>query len=94
MTSKRNFDDPAYKRARDKSRKRDGHKCQMPGCNSKRRLHSHHIQPWSQASSMRYEDYNLITLCRSCHESIKGKESFYIGMFMEIVKKNENNKRH
>ena len=33
---------------------------------------------------------NKITLCRSCHDSIKDKEHFYSSLFMEIIRKNAN----
>lgn len=92
----RSYDDPLYKEARAKTLKRDGHKCQMPDCGSRKRLNVHHIHPWSKASLMRYETYNLITLCRKCHDSIKDREHHYTGLFSEIVRNNEhrNNKRH
>jgi len=88
----RNYDDPVYKRARSNVLKRDDHRCQMPSCGSNKRLNVHHIQPWSKASSLRFDENNLITLCRKCHDSIKGMEHVYAGLFMSIV--HENNKRH
>lgn len=94
MTYKRNYDDPVYKRARQKVLNRDGYVCQMPNCKHKKPLHVHHIEPWSKASSLRYETYNLITLCRKCHESIKDREHHYIPLFMDIVRNNEHNSRH
>lgn len=86
---KRDYNDPIYKRVRSEVLKRDGRSCQMPNCGSKSRLHVHHIQPWSKASSLRFEASNLITLCKKCHESITGKEHIYQSLFMGIV--NENN---
>jgi 5-methylcytosine-specific restriction endonuclease McrA len=88
--TKRNYNDPVYKRARSKVLKRDGHKCQMPNCGSKYRLNVHHIHPWSSAPSMRFEEYNLITLCRKCHDSIKNQEHLYISLFMSIARENGN----
>jgi 5-methylcytosine-specific restriction endonuclease McrA len=88
----RNYDDPVYKRARSNVLKRDEHRCQMPSCGSKKRLNVHHIQPWSKASSLRFDENNLITLCRKCHDSIKDMEHVYAGLLMGIV--HENNKRH
>lgn len=90
----RNYNDPVYKRARSRVLKRDGHKCQMPKCGSSSRLNVHHIQTWSSASSLRYEEYNLITLCRKCHDSIKNQEHNYISLFMQIARDNANNMRH
>ena len=91
---KRNYDDPVYKEVRKRVLKRDKHKCQMPNCKKRRRLNVHHIERWADAASLRYETFNMITLCRTCHDSIKDKESHYASLFMDIVRKNENNKRH
>jgi 5-methylcytosine-specific restriction endonuclease McrA len=91
MTYKRNYDDPVYKRARSNVLKRDSYKCQMPSCTKTKRLQVHHVEPWSKASSLRFEEYNLITLCKSCHESIKNKEHLYKPLFMDIIRQNANN---
>ena len=88
----RNYNCPAYKTARSKSLRRDGKSCQMPGCSSKKTLQSHHIMTWSEAPSLRFDADNLITLCKSCHDSIKGQEGHYQALFMGIV--HANNKRH
>lgn len=82
---KRNYDDPAYEDFRKDVLKRDCRKCMMPGCNSKKSLQVHHIKKWSAAYSLRYEVSNGITLCRKCHDSIKGKESHYEALFMELI---------
>jgi 5-methylcytosine-specific restriction endonuclease McrA len=82
---KRNYDDPAYKDWRLKILKRDGKKCRMPGCESKTRLQVHHIRRWASASALRYEPSNGITLCKNCHDSIKGKEHHYEPLFIEII---------
>jgi 5-methylcytosine-specific restriction endonuclease McrA len=86
----RNYDDPVYKEVRKQVLKRDKHRCQMPSCKSKIKLHVHHIRPWSKASSLRFEQSNLITLCREHHEMIKDKEHIYEPLFMSIVRNNEN----
>lgn len=90
----RNYEDPVYKRARQAVLKRDHYKCQMPECKRKKLLNVHHIEPWSKASSLRFETYNLITLCRNCHDSIKNIEHLYVPIFMQIVRQNEDNMRH
>jgi 5-methylcytosine-specific restriction endonuclease McrA len=82
---KRNYQDPAYVAFRKSVLKRDKKKCQMPGCDNKKNLQVHHIKKWSTASSLRYEVSNGITLCKSCHKSIKGKESHYEPVFLEII---------
>lgn len=83
---KRNYDDEAYSQWRKDVLKRDGKKCQMPGCKSRINLQVHHIQKWSTASALRYDVSNGITLCRKCHDSIKGKENHYVHLFKIIVK--------
>lgn len=85
MSFKRNYDDPAYKDFRSSVLKRDGRKCMMPGCKNKNKLQVHHIRKWSSASSLRYETSNGITLCRSCHDSIKGKENHFESLFIGII---------
>ena len=90
----RNYNDPVYKDARTRVLKRDKFKCQMPGCKKKKKLNVHHIERWADAAHLRYETFNMITLCRECHDSIKDKESHYVPLFQELVRKNENNKRY
>lgn len=82
---KRNYQDPAYADWRKRIFKRDK-KCMMPGCGSKVKLQAHHIKRWSDASSLRYDPLNGITLCSNCHNSIKNKESHYESLFTEIVR--------
>lgn len=81
----RNYNDPIYEKARKEVLKRDKRKCRMPGCDSRRRLNVHHILEWSKAAALRFEPGNMITLCRQCHDSIKGKESHYVGLFLSII---------
>lgn len=81
----RNYDDPVYKEVRNKVLKRDKYRCQMPHCKSKNKLHVHHIQPWSKASNLRYDEFNCITLCKEHHEEVTGHEELYIKLFNEIV---------
>lgn len=82
---KRQYSDPVYKKFRSDVLRRDKSKCQMPGCKNKNNLQVHHIQKWSNASSLRYEQSNGITLCKYCHSSITGKESHYEKLFKEII---------
>jgi 5-methylcytosine-specific restriction endonuclease McrA len=82
---KRNYDDPAYADFRKSVLKRDKRKCMMPGCGSKTRLNVHHIKKWASAHSLRYDISNGITLCKKCHDSIKGKEIHYESLFKEII---------
>ena len=85
------FVNHVYKKLRTRTLKRDGHSCQMPGCNNTKKLHVHHIRPWSIAAHLRFEPDNLITLCKQCHDSIKNQEHIYEPLFMGIVRNNANN---
>ena len=82
---KRNYDDPAYESFRKAVLNRDKRKCMMPGCGKKLSLQVHHIKKWSRASALRYDVSNGITLCRKCHDSIKGCEHQYESLFRIIV---------
>lgn len=81
----RKISEDVYKRFTQDVKKRDKRQCQMPGCKSKSRLQVHHIKMWSSAASLRYETNNGITLCKTCHDSIKNKEKQYEKLFREIV---------
>lgn len=50
-----------------KVRKRDGHMCRRKGCGSNYKLHAHHIFNQADNPDLRYEVWNGITLCQSCH---------------------------
>jgi len=82
---RRNYQDPVYKEWRRKVYTRDKRRCQMPGCKSRFQLQAHHIKTWSEASILRYDVHNGITLCRNCHDSINGSESHYEVLFQQIV---------
>ena len=43
-------------------------------CGTDRHLHVHHIKTRRENPDLAFEQTNLITVCRSCHSSIKGKE--------------------
>lgn len=85
--TQRNYEDPFYKEFRRKVLYRDRFRCQYPDCKcgSKKRLHVHHIVPWSQAPSLRYEVTNGITLCKEHHEHITGYEHIWYSVFQRIV---------
>lgn len=67
--------------------KRDGHKCQWPGCRKRTRLQVHHIVPWVSSASLRYHIGNGISLCVPHHNAIKNKESHFAEMFRTIIEK-------
>ena len=77
--------DPRYKAWRQQVLKRDKRCCRFPGCKSRRRLQTHHIKTWEYYPSLRFMVENGITLCKVCHERIKGHEDSYIQMFRRII---------
>lgn len=83
---KRNYNDPAYEQFRKDVLKRDKFKCKMPNCSCKSSLQVHHIKKWASAGALRYDPSNGITLCRKCHNSIRGKEHHYESLFRSIIK--------
>jgi 5-methylcytosine-specific restriction endonuclease McrA len=83
----RDYLDPAYVKWRDDIKKRDKYQCQWPGCGckSRRNLQVHHIKTWSQHAGLRFVQANGITLCRQCHEKIKGREVDYEAFLLKIL---------
>jgi 5-methylcytosine-specific restriction endonuclease McrA len=81
---KRNYEDKVYADWRLAVFKRDKFRCQMPSCKNKKGLNAHHIHKWSTASTLRYDVFNGITLCYSCHKKVTGHEHLYIGVFEDI----------
>jgi hypothetical protein len=82
----RNFNDEIYKKWRLAVYRRDGYKCQWPGCRTKKRkLNAHHVHKWAKFPSLRYVVENGITLCSLHHKLVTGKEDNYILMFSEIL---------
>lgn len=66
---------------------RDMFICQMPSCDqTERYLEAHHIKTFKEYPSLRFEASNGITLCRTCHNKTKFKESEYEVMLTEIIK--------
>jgi 5-methylcytosine-specific restriction endonuclease McrA len=82
----RDWDNPEYKKWRKAVRKRDGYKCQMPKCGSKKNIKVHHILTWAKYPHLRFDVKNGICLCRVCHDSISKQEHHYARMFIQIVR--------
>ncbi len=80
----RDWNDPDYVKFRAEVRKRDKYTCRM--CGSKNNLQVHHIIEWSEAYYLRYEVSNGITLCKSCHKSIKGHEKSWAVYFTNLIR--------
>lgn len=62
-----------YKSAQKAIFDRDDYSCQMCGKRGGL-IEMHHIKPFSENKDLRYETYNLITLCNLCHNKTKHKE--------------------
>ena len=74
---KERYQDPVFRR---EILRRDNYTCQM--CDKKKKkLQVHHIKPWAKATYLRFDRNNCITLCSSCHYSIRGKEHHYEKLF-------------
>ena len=78
----------AYKEFTRLVRKRDGNKCQMPGCNSRTKLQVHHIVRYADSTHLRLCPENSICLCRDCHSKVQNRETDYASLFIKIVGEN------
>jgi hypothetical protein len=58
---------------REQTFKRDNHTCQCCFTRGGKILNAHHIIPFSQSIELRYDIYNLITLCYECHKQYHSK---------------------
>ena len=57
--------------------KRDNYTCQHCGYyrkDNKRKLVIHHIKSWAEYPELRFEPFNLITLCENCHRKVHSKK--------------------
>jgi len=81
----RNYQDPQYKKWRQLIKKRDNHTCMWPHCNSKKKIHAHHINKWADFPGLRYNLLNGITLCKVHHDFIKNNEENYAPFFLKLV---------
>jgi hypothetical protein len=81
----RDYKYPEYKAWRTAVKTRDGNMCQWPGCCSRNRLEVHHIKTWRKHPLLRFCITNGITLCKTCHASIKGREEDYETFFIKLI---------
>lgn len=59
-----------------KVKERDGSKCVK--CGSDKKIHAHHIIPWKEDESKRFDLDNGISLCASCHGKLEGFQKGHI----------------
>jgi hypothetical protein len=59
-----------YSRWRKAVKRRDGYACQLCSLHSKRKLHAHHIRPFTEYPDGRYDVDNGVTLCQPCHARV------------------------
>jgi hypothetical protein len=86
MGERRDFKDPQYIRWRKKVFARDKYKCRMPNClGGMKHMNAHHIKMWETHPSLRFVVSNGVTLCRTCHASIHGREEEFESLFMGII---------
>ena len=83
---KRDYSDPDYKNWRKQIYARDKYTCQWPNCKNTKHLEAHHILKWNDYPGLRYNTDNGITLCRTHHRMVTGKEEYYIKALGDIVR--------
>lgn len=56
---------------------RDGGKCRKCGRKPTgyKALHTHHIKSWKRKPSLRFDQDNIITLCRECHTWVHSRKN-------------------
>jgi 5-methylcytosine-specific restriction endonuclease McrA len=87
MWSNRKRSDPGLDAARRIAKERDKYTCRFPGCQCKKKLQVHHITPYSKNIYLRCDPNNMITLCKTHHKLITGKEPYYAALFLSIIAK-------
>lgn len=73
----REYSRALWKQVKRAVRERDEGKCRrcgnvVPGA---KQMHTHHIHPWARHPSRRFDIDNIVTLCRSCHGWVHGREN-------------------
>ncbi len=82
----RDWNDPQYKKWRIAVFKRDRFKCKR--CGSRAKLQAHHIRSWADAPDIRFVLSNGITLCKKCHDQIKGQEEGWAAICTALINTN------
>lgn len=63
----RTVNDPRWGLLARKTKQRDKYTCAACGQKTGGHLESHHVSPWTDYPELRYEESNIVTLCKSCH---------------------------
>jgi 5-methylcytosine-specific restriction endonuclease McrA len=74
---------PDYDRAMNEVRKRDKYRCKR--CESGESPAVHHIIPVALAPELACESWNMLVLCRQCHQLVTGKELEFRGQLQRLV---------
>jgi ribosomal protein L37AE/L43A len=77
------FTTPEHRNWRDAVLERDNYICQE--CGSQYKLQSHHIKRYCDYPELEFDVDNGITLCKECHNNIRGREYQYIVKYEDIV---------
>lgn len=84
MLNERDTNSPAYKQWRYSVYVRDHYTCCL--CNIPNQpIEAHHIERWADNELLRYVTSNGVTLCKTCHELVTGREDEYKARFKTIV---------
>lgn len=86
MPNKEQRIDANYYKWRKEVISRDCTQCQFPGCSSSKNLEVHHIFRYADNYAFRTNVSNGITLCRTHHKFITGKEDYYASIFLKVVR--------
>lgn len=80
------FQEPAYKAWRLRIYQRDKFACRKCGARGRTaKLNAHHIYRWADRPDLRYELSNGITLCKGCHDAVKGQEDIWAAVFLQLI---------
>lgn len=72
-------------------KRRDGHCCKICGATDNGKsypdhnLEAHHIYRWHDCPRLRFSVGNGITLCRSCHGAVTGRESYVAPFLLRLI---------
>lgn len=56
---------------------RDGYRCRRCDApkSTPKSIHGHHISPWAGNAGLRFDESNVVTICRPCHSWIHSKKN-------------------